>query len=40
MDKKLNNIKMIFLDIDGTQYNSKKQVTDNTKKVLNKAKNK
>lgn len=33
---KLNNIKAIFLDIDGTLYNSKKQVTEYTKRVLNK----
>lgn len=36
MKPKLDNIKMIFLDIDGTLYNSKKQVTEYTKKILNK----
>lgn len=36
ISQKLNNIKMIFLDIDGTLYNSKKQLTEYTKKILNK----
>lgn len=35
ISQKLNNIKMIFLDIDGTLYNSKKQVTEYTKNILN-----
>lgn len=40
MNPKLDNIKMIFIDIDGTLYNSEKQVTEYTKNVLTKAKNK
>ncbi len=38
MEKKLDNIKMIFLDIDGTLYNTKKEVTEYTKNILNKVK--
>ena len=40
MKPKIDNIKMIFIDIDGTLYNSEKQVTEYTKNVLNKVKNK
>lgn len=39
MTQKLDNLKMIFLDIDGTLYNTKKQVTEYTKTILNEAKN-
>ena len=35
ISQKLDNIKVIFLDIDGTLYNNKKQVTEYTKKILN-----
>lgn len=40
MNPKLDKIKMIFLDIDGTLYNSEKQVTEYTKNTLNRVKNK
>lgn len=40
MNQKMNNIKMIFLDIDGTLYNTEKQVTEYTKNVLNRVKDK
>ncbi len=38
MTPELNKVKMVFLDIDGTLYNTKKQVTEYTKNILNKAK--
>ena len=38
MNPKLDKIKMIFIDIDGTLYNTEKQVTEYTKNVLNKIK--
>ena len=40
MNQKLDNIKMIFLDIDGTLYNSKKKITEYTKSILKKLKEK
>lgn len=40
MNPKLDNIKMIFIDIDGTLYNSEKQVTEYTKNILNRVKDK
>lgn len=40
MNPKLDKIKMIFIDIDGTLYNTEKQVTEYTKNVLNKIKDK
>lgn len=38
LSQKLDNIKMIFVDIDGTLYNSKKQITEYTKSILDKLK--
>lgn len=35
MNQKLNNIKIIFSDIDGTMCNSEKQVTEYTKNIIN-----
>lgn len=32
--KKLNNVKMIFVDIDGTLTNSKNEITDYTKEII------
>ncbi len=40
MNSRFNNIKTIFVDIDGTLYNSKKQITEYTKGILNKLKQK
>ena len=40
MNTKLDNIKMIFIDIDGTLYNTEKQVTEYTKNILNIVKDK
>ena len=40
MNQKLDNIKMIFIDIDGTLYNTEKQVTEYTKNILNIVKDK
>lgn len=38
MNSQLDNIKMVFLDIDGTIYNSKKEITEYTKRILGKLK--
>ena len=40
MIKRLDNIKMIFIDIDGTLCNTKNEVTEYTKNVLKNAKDK
>ena len=40
MNPKIDNIKMIFIDIDGTLYNTEKQVTEYTKNILNIVKDK